>query len=330
VNTREFLTVEPLVQKESIDVAEWNVDAEFGVFPQGARAKDAVISPAVPGGSFLVPNKRYLFKRSKRSYPDQFWGEVVAYRVGCLMGLKVPPAFAAYNSRTGYCAALIEWFYRDGAELFVHGGDFMQRLREGFDRDKGTQHNLHDIERLMRALVANKAMTENWRQWWLEALLFDALIGNSDRHQDNWGLIFETKPRESETMPPCRLAPLFDNGTSLGHERFPERVANWPANRVEAYIAKGTHHVKFALDGAPMINGHMTLLSTALQSWRHMIDLDLLRSRVDFSSDSLTSCFADLSRLQMPVPLSPERISWMERLLVRRHTLLTTFLNATA
>ena len=132
-----MMRIEPLIQHTALDVADWEVDAEFGVFPQGARAKDAVFAPVPPPESVLVGGKRYLFKRSKRSYPDQFWGEVIAYRVGCLMGLEVPPAFAASNSRTGHSAALIEWFYRDGAELFALGGDFMQMLRPDFDRERG-------------------------------------------------------------------------------------------------------------------------------------------------------------------------------------------------
>lgn len=99
------MRIQPLVQATAFDVADWEVDAEFGVFPQGARAKDAVFAPAIPPEAVLVGEKRYLFKRSKRSYPDQFWGEVIAYRVGCLMGLEVPPAFAAFNSRTGHSAA---------------------------------------------------------------------------------------------------------------------------------------------------------------------------------------------------------------------------------
>lgn len=316
----------PLVQTHAFDVAEWEVDAEFGVFPQGARAKDAVFAPALPPEAVLVGGKRYLFKRSKRSYPDQFWGEVIAYRVGCLMGLQVPPAFAAFNSRTGHSAALIEWFYRDGAELFALGGDFMQMLRPDFDRDRGTQHNLQDVERLMRTLVHTGALSQNWRQWWAEALLFDALIGNSDRHQDNWGLIFESAWRQPPNMPPCRLAPLFDNGTSLGHERFPERVAGWTDARLDQYIDRGTHHIKSSIDPGH-VQCHLALLRHVLHDWARHLDPDLLRSRIDFSADDLTSCVGDLVHLPVPSPLSTARMRFVCRLLVRRLALLKDLLD---
>lgn len=324
------MRIEPLIQTAAFDVADWEVDPEFGVFPQGARAKDAVFAPVAPAEPVLVGGKRYLFKRSKRSYPDQFWGEVIAYRVGCLMGLEVPPAFAAFNSRTGYSAALVEWFYRDGAELFALGGDFMQMLRKGFDRDRGTQHNLQDVERLMRALVHTGALSQNWRQWWAEALLFDALIGNSDRHQDNWGLIFDAVGREPPNMPPCRLAPLFDNGTSLGHERFPNRVAGWTDARLDQYIDKGTHHVKSSLSAEHGVQGHLSLLRYVLNHWGQHIDLDLLRGRIDFSQGDLILCIADLVHLPVAVPMTAERMRFVCRLTVRRHALLRALLNAPA
>ena len=322
------MRIEPLVQNTALDVATWEVDAEFGVFPQGARAKDAVFAPFAPPEPVLVGGKRYLFKRSKRSYPDQFWGEVIAYRVGCLMGLAVPPAFAAFNSRTSYSGALIEWFYRDGAELFVLGGDFLQLVRQDFDRDRGTKHNLQDVERLMRALVNTGALGQNWRQWWAEALLFDAMIGNSDRHQDNWGLIFDAAGRVPPNVPPCRLAPLFDNGTSLGHERFPERVAGWTDARLDRYIADGTHHVKSSLEPENLVQGHLPLLRFVLRDWAQHIDLGLLRERIDFSSEDIISSIVDLVQIPVPQPLTTERMQFVCRLLVRRHTFLRDLLNA--
>ena len=324
------MRISPLVQTAAFDVATWDVDSEFGVFPQGARAKDAVFAPMPPPESVLVGGKRYLFKRSKRSYPDQFWGEVIAYRVGCLMGLPVPPAFAAFNSDTGYSAALIEWFYRDGDEQFVLGGEFLQRVRSGFDRDRGTQHTLQDIERLMRALVSAGAVTQNWRQWWVEALLFDALIGNTDRHQDNWGLIFDAVRRRSTTLDTCKLSPLFDNGTSLGHERFPHRVVGWSDERLDRYIGDGLHHVKWALAPDTVIQGHVPLLRYVLEHWAHHIDLKRVQARMGFTEAELSNSFADLQQIHVPVQLSSDRIRFVRRLLLRRHCILSEVIGESA
>lgn len=304
-----------LIQRTIFDVASWEADAEFGVFPQGARAKDAVFAPEHPPEPVIVPGKRYLFKRSKRSYPDQFWAEIVAYRVGCLLGVDVTPTFAAWNSRTNQCAALIEWFYDDGHESFVMAGDFLQQLHKDFDRKLGTQHNLLDNMRLLRMLTIPKVLAEpHWRQWWIDALLFDALIGNTDRHQDNWGFIFI----RSQQKISCRLGPLFDNGTSLGHERFTNHVSRWTDADYQRYISKGKHHVKWSLKDP--IQGHIALLQRALEQWPDA--REATQDKLNFSSNDLSDAVVDLLKLDAVMPLSNERLKFMLRLMSYRLTLL--------
>jgi hypothetical protein len=310
------MKLSPKIQATAFDVASWEVDAEFGVFPQGARAKDAVFAPNPPPEPVIIPGRRYLFKRSREIYPDQFWGEVIAYRVGCLLGVEVPPAFAAWNSNTGICAALIEWFYVDGQETFMWGGEFLQKLRPEFDRNKGCQHNVKDNTRLMRlmslGLSHRKIFKTDWQQWWVDALLFDALIGNTDRHQDNWGFVFRPDS--------FRLSPLFDNGTSLGHERLTEKVARWSNIDLDRYINKGYHHLKWSLDEQVPINGHLNLLRKVLSEWPQTCQT--AKQRLDFSEKELAETFDDLTALDVPVCFSLERRSFILRLLRRRHELL--------
>lgn len=298
---------QPKRQSSSIDVVDWEIDAEFGVYPQGARAKDALFAPPDAHPDVISHDRRYLFKRSRKNYPDQFWCEVVAYRIGCLLGVEVPPAFAAWNSATGHCAALIEWFYVDGESVLVHAGDFLLKVQPDFDRKQGTRHNLHHNSVLTRALSQKSRLQTEWRQWWVDALLFDALIGNTDRHQDNWGFI-----RGHADM---RLSPYFDNGTSLGHERFPERVTDWTAERLDLYISRGTHHVKWSLHDP--INGHFDLLSKALGEWPET--REVAAKRLNFGMQELTMALIDLLELNLPVPLSKERLAWM--LTLTRHRL---------
>ncbi|WMJ08578.1 HipA domain-containing protein [Nitrosomonas sp. sh817] len=309
---------QPQIQAAIFDVASWEPDAEFSVFPQGARAKDAVFAPEYPAEPVIVPGKRYMVKRSKRSYPDQFWAEIVAYRVGCLLGVNVTPTFAAWNSRTNQCAALIEWFYDDGHESFVMAGDFLQQMHKDFDRKLGTQHNLLDNMRLLKLLAQNGILESGWRQWWIDALLFDALIGNTDRHQDNWGLIF-TRSKQKIS---CRLAPLFDNGTSLGHERFTNHVSRWTDIDFQRYISKGRHHVKWSLKDP--IQGHFALLQRALEQWPDT--REAAQARLNFSSDDLSDAVVDLLKLDAINPLSNERLVFMLHLMRYRFTLLRNLL----
>ena len=94
---------------EPIDVSDWAKDDEFPEYPVGAREKFLLFSPDTQRKPFLVPGHQYLFKLAFNRHPDQFWAEIIAYRIGTLMGVDVPPAHLAI--RNGVSGALIEWFY---------------------------------------------------------------------------------------------------------------------------------------------------------------------------------------------------------------------------
>ncbi len=55
-----------------------------------------------------------------------------------------------------------------------------------------------------------KAMGENYYNDFVDMMIFDALIYNTDRHQGNFGLLVD-----SHTNKPISLAPVFDNGLGL-------------------------------------------------------------------------------------------------------------------
>jgi len=308
-------TIPALIQAEAVDIAGWPGD--FAVYPQGAREKRSAFCPDPAPEPELRPGWRYLFKESDHRYPDQFWGEIVAYRVGCLVGLEVPPAFAAWNSSTGECAALIEWFYAEGRERLVLAGDDLQRLRPNFDRRRGSDHSMGDNVTLLRAYSHSGFLTTDWRAWWGNALAFDALIGNVDRHQDNWGFVWEGVGSPARR---ARLTPLFDNGTALGYERFPHLTNAWNDQRWEQYVSRGRHHVRWQ-HGDEQDRSHISHVRRAMQVWPQICP-ELRRRFAGLTSADLAESIHDLPNLMLPVRMTPERFALMLKLLGRRLSLL--------
>ena len=287
------------MQKGAIDVTGWTLDEIFGEYPEGARPKRAYFPPgdsALP--DFIRPTRRYLYKRSDRKYPDQFWGEIAAYRVGCILGVEVPPAYAACHTKDGNCGALIEWFYEDGKASFVAGGQYMQRMMPEFDRKKGELHNFQSIRALGRLFGI--------------AALFDALIGNSDRHQDNWGVLIQKQKNKTK----IKLSPLFDNGTSLGHEYFTENIQDWKDERYQSYIRRGTHHLRWDKSDAKKCQ-HLELL-VKLQANAGGSLPKLRQKLVDFDMRKLEEELDELCHLEMLTPLTYERKNLYIRLVALR------------
>lgn len=239
--------------RELVDVAHWGFDDQFSPYPEGSRDKSAVVCPDPAPFQFLIPGQRYLFKQSNKNYPSQFWAEIIAYKVGCSMGVPVPPAFAAFHSvDNNRPATLIEWFYdwNSDAVRYVSGGNYMTRLIPSYDTRRGSQHNVDTIIKL--AKVFEKAgLMSGATEHWGRVFMFDALIGNTDRHQDNWGLLWTGRKNESRRT---KFSPAFDNGTSLGHEIIEKNLRNFrDANKLKRYISRGCHHPLWSLkDSARM------------------------------------------------------------------------------
>lgn len=69
-------------------------------------------------------------------------------------------------------------------------------------------------------MVKDALENENFFKYFLNVLIFDALIGNSDRHHSNWGILLQlyNENQQYEVLGisgKASFAPLYDNGSSL-------------------------------------------------------------------------------------------------------------------
>lgn len=124
------------VEQESgqvIDIAGWDIHQEYEVFPVGARDKSLLVCPDQPPFDLCLPRHSYLFKEAIKSakhpgkprHPDQYWAELIAFRIGRMMGLTLPPVFVAIDSQRNEPGTLNEWFMGypgSGDERYFPGG----------------------------------------------------------------------------------------------------------------------------------------------------------------------------------------------------------------
>jgi hypothetical protein len=303
-----------LIQTTSqiVNVSEWNTDEHSDPFPQGARSKKVVQCPINTPHPFLIPGHRYLFKQSNENFPEQYWAEIIAYRVGCLVGVEVPPAFIAYDNEDGH-AALIEWFYDWGGTdvKYVAGGDYMERLIPEFDRRRGQKHNIETVIRFGKA-HQNAGLLMDTVEHWAKMLTFDAMIGNTDRHQDNWGVVFTF----DDGILCASFSPAFDNGTSLGHEILDRKLQNFRAdNQVEAYIKRGTHHLKWSMREQEPV-GHVGLVVRFVEE--HPETKKAVQSCLGGKIDEIEKMVLPLCEFDVGTALAPERADFIIRLLFAR------------
>ncbi len=230
------MTVEPRsqFQNDVVFVDEWDLYTE-APFLQGRKPKRVVVCPDPAPKSYLIGGHRYVFKTPEGSKVQQIWSEVIAYHLGTLIGVPVPPAFLAYDRVQDKPGVLVEFFYGHShlpARRFVHAIERFQAYGTPVDFRRGS---LRDNVLLSRAHKVTQ-----WKKWWARTIAFDALIANSDRHSENWGFLIS---QESDVEPTYSMSPVFDNGTSLNFIIQDKDLPKFlTPNRLKRLAEDGTHH----------------------------------------------------------------------------------------
>lgn len=79
-------------------------------------------------------------------------------------------------------------------------------------------NNLYEVLLIMENNAYFKQIRDLKIRFW-EMFIVDALIGNNDRNEGNWGLIVD---KETSTM---RIAPVFDNGASFNSKASDNKLS---------------------------------------------------------------------------------------------------------
>lgn len=239
-----------------VSIAGWDLDEDFPFGPQGAKPKRFVICPNPSPHPFLIGGHRYVFKEPSGSKGQQIWSEVIAYELARDIGVPVPPAFLAYDPSERSAGVLVEFFYGhawDPPTRFIHAIERFQGMGIHVDERRGS---LRD-----NVLLTRSHKVVDWQRWWAETIAFDALIGNTDRHSENWGFLVNKSHADEATY---SLAPAFDNGTSLGFLIRDADLAKFTAPaRLADFIARGRHHFGW-LSGSDQSAGHVNLCAQFL------------------------------------------------------------------
>ena len=219
---------------------EWAVDRE----PMGTKDKFWYQEPE-------QDEALRLFK-FPRENTGEHWAEKIAAEVAGLLEIpharvelaEVEPGRDGVSSERG---SVSESFLAAGSRL-IHGNEILAIALPGYDQDMRfgqSQHTLANILSVLRQLTGGNVLDEAALTTMGEYLVLDAIIGNTDRYHENWGLQFAGNLQEFSFT----LAPSFDHATSLGRELSDERrerILN--EQRIENYCRRGRGGVYWSED----------------------------------------------------------------------------------
>lgn len=187
---------------------------------------------------------RWLFK-SPRSGTGEHWAEKISSELADLLGIDhARTELATYQGTSGSASAS---FVSKNQQL-THGNELLARTVEGYDgkkKFKQTDHTLGNIWRVMENAFECAEQTREAKVRVAEYLVLDALVGNTDRHHENWGLLRTELNDHVEEV----VAPSFDHASALGRELLDSRRASLLAKgSVGRYVEKGRGAVYWASD----------------------------------------------------------------------------------
>ena len=178
----------------------------------------------------------WLFKFPQSSNTGQHWAEKIAAEIAARLEIRhANVELAEYQGSHG---SVTESFVRPG-QVLVHGNQMLRRVVQGYDFEKTSRqsaHTLLNIWQVMDHVFVKSESATRAKLRIAEYLVLDALIGNVDRHHENWGFLRSPVGKHWRGF----VAPSFDHGSSLARELLDERRDRLLAeDRVDRYVEKG-------------------------------------------------------------------------------------------
>lgn len=178
---------------------------------------------------------KWLFKHPR---PDtgEHWAEKIAAGVASAIGVRhAKVELATFQGKRG---SVTESFVCSNRTL-LHGNQMLEVIIAGYDperRSHQSHHTLKNIWKVVEAVFVNPERAREAKCTIAGYIVLDALIGNTDRHHENWGVLWQLDGNGWMVD----MAPSFDHASSLGRELMDcRRDQLMEENRVGDYAEKG-------------------------------------------------------------------------------------------
>lgn len=163
------------------NITKWNERPYFQTL--GTRNKVIVENPN--------DHSEYYFKtslkREMKDYKHEFWSEIIASEVGVLLGFDMLKYDIAFNR--GEIGCLSKSMVTMGKNTLNEGIKYLTGYDTTYNPDDKESKKQYTFQLICETLKYYRV--GHYIDKIIEIIILDSLIGNSDRHQENWGIITE-------------------------------------------------------------------------------------------------------------------------------------------
>lgn len=176
---------------------------------------------------YFFRGQEFLFKSVESNAGERVgedWAEKIACELAFLLGL--PHAHYELAEYKGVRGVITQNFISERGEQLMLGNELLEAFITSKDGNNPNIQYINDVSLIMRETIENKPIgfsslkdIKSASEFFVGYLMFDTLISNQDRHNENWGTIITLKGIK-------HLAPSYDHGASLARNIGDEKRSN--------------------------------------------------------------------------------------------------------
>jgi hypothetical protein len=316
-----------------IDISDWNI--KKWIQTTGTRDKYFVENP--------INEKVYFFKESIEKYPSEFWSEILASKIGKKLGFPLLDYNIGILGQTVGC--ICESMIDQKSEELEHGINLIKKAVPTF---KITNRPLIIFNEVEQSFIPYSGFLRKF----IEVLIFDSIIGNQDRHSENWAIIrsldveninfnkkrqirwlydlykssgiqlnnipfkrfFMSMLQESQLIN-IKFSPIYDSGSSLGREIPEHNIHRFLNNdsEIEKYIKNGRSEVRW--DGSKI--NHFGLLAILKKNHESVISSIITRTLNLYNENEILSIINVIDE-ELPQEFNKSRLSLDRKKLIAK------------
>ncbi|MGF7216652.1 hypothetical protein GGR92_002819 [Spirosoma lacussanchae] len=287
--------------------------------------------------------REYYFKTSlekpDRCYPFEFWSEIIASHLGLMLDVPVLEYNVAIRGNMIGCisASMVK-----NNQQLIEGIQYIQAFDKNFNPEEKTSRKRYSFQLIEKSLQYSGLSI--FMKEIIKIIIFDSIIGNTDRHQENWGVLIEYVSTDTYNSSEIvrhdyskrlslisknwgyrlqetqeykayqdlsfkniqKFAPIYDSGSSLGRELDDKAVytLSTDSTKLQRYILKGKCEIRWHRD---QLN-HKDLVHRILTETDYADSINTVRSVVNRYSEKNFRHFLSLLDKNIPANFAQVKV----------------------